>query len=149
MKYLITIVFIVLISGCANKPAIQDEIQLSNKEWNTKKSPLRSKYVKLEDGSSVLSFEWAGTPSESIVKKAEPQLENDIFNTLQKRCGYKRTNLIETRIVEHKYPDYYEVWVFKNKNSARHDKTSGISVVIRALPNNGGTDINYYGDCDS
>jgi len=111
MKYLITIVFIVLISGCANKPAIQDEIQLSNKEWNAKKSPLRSKYVKLEDGSSVLSFEWAGTHGESIVKKAEPQLENDIFNTLQKRCGYKRTNLIETRIVEHKYPDYYEVWV--------------------------------------
>lgn len=149
MKYVITIILIVLISGCAtSKATVQDEVQLSNKEWSAKKSPLRAKYVKFKDGSSVLSFEWAGEPGKSIVKNAEPQLESDIFNALQQRCGYKRTNLIETRIVEHKYPEYYEVWVFKNKKSTRHDKTSGISVVIKALPNGGGTDINYYGNCD-
>ena len=57
--------------------------------------------------------------------------------------------MIETRIVSHENPTYYEVWVFKDKLSKRKDKTSAVSIILTQVPNGGGVDIAFKGSCHS
>ncbi len=52
----------------------------------------------------------------------------------------------EVRVVEHKPPFYYEVWIFNDELSKRSDGTSGISLIL-TFPPTGGTDINLIGNC--
>lgn len=149
-KYLL-LTFVILLSSCASNPDgsnAQLQVQQSNLEWEKKRSPLRSQYTEFEDGSSVLSFVWAGLPGDSIAMRSDVLLD-DIITGLRSQCGYQPKDLLETRIVKHEHPVYYEVWVFKDENSNREDRTSGVTVYLEALPDGGGTDINYYGNCET
>jgi len=149
MLKIITILSVTLLSACSGMSAVERAVVSSNKSLVEKKWPERAVYKDLGSGASVYTFEWAGTPGTSIVESAEPILKTDILNSLEINCGYSPTNLLETRIVEHKNPEFYEVWVFKDKASKRPDKTSAMSVLITFLSNGRGTDLRFIGKCHS
>ncbi|MEH6580096.1 MAG: hypothetical protein V7731_23830 [Amphritea sp.] len=149
IRIIITITIAAIISACSGMATYKRAEELANKDLRAEKSPYRAKHIDLGEETVLLSYEFAGIPGESIVKQAEPALETDIYRILKNKCDYLEANLIETRVVEHKHPEYYEVWVFNDEKSQVKDGISAISVHINFLPNGGGADLEFTGDCHS
>ena len=72
-------------------------------------------------------------------------LGNDVMLGINKQCGFESKDLKEIRVVLHDEARGlgFEVWVFNDPLSQREDKITAISVILKATPNIGGTDINY------
>ena len=72
-------------------------------------------------------------------------LGNDVMLGINKHCGFEAKDLKEIRVVLHDEVRGlgFEVWVFNDPLSQRDDKITAISVILKATPNIGGTDINY------
>ena len=72
-------------------------------------------------------------------------LGNDVMLDINKHCGFEAKDLKEIRVVSHDEERGlgFEVWVFNDPLSQRDDKITAISVILKATPNIGGTDINY------
>lgn len=130
--------------GCASTSSMQ--VQRVNSDLVASKSPLR--YVKdpnYKNGERyVMAF--AGVKGTSATAQAK-QVRSDVFKTIYQHCGFREKDLVETDIVEHKPPYFYEVWVFKDPKSKRDDKRSGLSVVLHQLPGNQGVDFTIRGQC--
>lgn len=130
--------------GCASTSSLK--IQRANSDFATSKSPLR--YVRdlnYKHGERYV-VEFAGVKGTSATAHAK-QVRSDVFKTIQQHCGFREKDLAETRIVEHKPPYFYEVWVFKDPKSKRDDKRSALSVVLHQLPSNQGVDFTIRGQC--
>ncbi len=144
LSTLIALIF--MLSGCGNSLSSQMDIQNENlaKEY----MPTRLHKVTSTSNADMYESHWAGKEGRSIALNSK-LLYSDVLKAFKQGCGFKKSDLIQTRIVSHEIPVFYEVWLFKDAKSKREDKTSGLSVVMKQLPNNGGTDINIYGQCHS
>ena len=148
-RYLLTIILSSMIfSGCAGNPASDAALRSANQALENQFSPLRYVSTPSDSGGSIANVEWAGVPGQSISERA-PQVRQDIFGAIMRNCDLQSSALAETRIVKHEVPTFYEVWLFNDPLSERTDKKSGLAVVMKQLPNGGGVDIQYYGDCHS
>ncbi|MDF2445976.1 MAG: hypothetical protein K0S46_1212 [Moraxellaceae bacterium] len=134
------------LAGCSGNPSAVVAAQASNRDMEKSFSPLRLVATSVDKRASQLTFEFAGTPAPSITANAG-QLRGDIFRSLSSHCGFTESDLVETRVVRHRIPTFYEVWVFNDPQSERPDKRSGLSVVMKQLPNNGGVDFQVHGSC--
>lgn len=132
------------LASCASNPTANSGAEIANKRFAEQLLPMRVKAKDVEGGGSVMTYYWAGTMGESV---ATPVVEKDIYKMININCDYNPEDLKQVNIVRHQYPMFYEVWVFNDKESRREDKTSALSVILKALPNNGGTDINTIGSC--
>jgi hypothetical protein len=136
--------FIVVgILGCSSTPQVGDAVWRSNAKLARQYSPFR--IVPHSDGT--FSRNWAGEPGRSITEDT-PGLKRDVLRGFRSSCGFTAKQLIETRVVRHEDPDYYEVWVFADPASRRKDRTTGISVILKALPS-GSYRIRIKGSCHS
>ena len=145
-EILVTLGILLTLSGCAN--SFERQINMQNITLEQKQQPDRLYKTKSTDKADFYTMEWAGTKGESIALVSE-QLYADILNVFKSHCGFSETDLLETRIVSYKLPTFYEVWVFKDALSERKDKTSAMSVIMTQLPNGGGVDMNFIGQCHS
>ena len=145
-KILLVFLSAFLLTGCVS--SFENQMNSLNKDLKNSKSPTRFVKVASNDKYDKYSQEWAGTPGESVAFSSKI-LTDDIFNTIEKHCGLKREDLVETRVVSHKFPEFYEVWVFKDKLSKRNDGLSGLTVFMKQLPNNQGTDFLVTDTCHS
>lgn len=131
--------------GCSGNPTAVRGGEIANKKLHESRSPVRIEVKVFDGGGAVMSEIWAGKKGESIIQSADEILKNDIVNSF-KKCGFEASSLKEVRVVEHKHPFYYEVWVFNDTESKRTDKMTGISLIL-TFPKEGGTDINLNGKC--
>lgn len=131
--------------GCSITPLEVRVAERTNKELHESRSPVRVNVVVLGGGFTAASQIWAGKKGESVIQSSEEILKNDIINSF-KECGFDASSVKEVRVVEHKHPFYYEVWVFSDAQSEREDKMTGISLILTS-PKTGGTDINIRGNC--
>ena len=122
--------------------------QVTNEKLERDYAPIRLVTKPLGKDSNITTAEWAGTAGVSITSRS-PQVRADVFRVLKERCGFEQEQLLETRIVSHKAPLFYEVWVFSDPLSGQKDKQSGVSVVMKQLPNGGGVDFKLSGECHS
>lgn len=132
------------LASCAGNPTANSGAEIANKRFAEQLFPMRVKARGVEGGGSVMMYYWAGTMGQSV---ATPVVEEDIYKMININCHYSPSDLKQVNVVRHQYPMFYEVWVFNDKESRREDKTSALSVILKALPNNGGTDINTIGSC--
>ena len=90
-------------------------------------------YQEMPNGEIAPSF----APLESV-------LGNDVMLGINKQCGFEPKDLKEIRVVSHDEERGlgFEVWVFNDPLSEREDKITAISVILKATPKIGGTDIN-------
>jgi hypothetical protein len=134
------------LTGCVN--SLDSTYAKENKKLEGEYSPY--KYTKSNEAEGNVSYSLTPTgETDKTIALSSTLLYSDIFKAINDRCGFGENDLVETRVVTHKHPVYYEVWVFNDEISERDDKTSAISVVLRQFPNNGGVDILFYGDCHS
>lgn len=137
-----------LLAGCAGNPSANVAAQVANRDLEKEFSPVRFVTRPVGERSSLTTAEWAGTPGQSITAGAT-QVRADILQSLRQNCGLEEAQLVEVRVVRHRLPLFYEVWVFKDPKSLREDGTSGLSVVMKQLPDNGGVDFSIRGACHS
>lgn len=137
--------FVFLLFGCASNP-MEHSIKTFNKNLEKKFSAYR--YVKTEDVSSHTTYELqpAGSKQQTGAINSELLL-SDTFKSIKQKCNFDKQDLVETRVVSHKYPWFYEVWIFKDVLAEREDKKTALSVRFLAYPDNGGTDIFILGKC--
>lgn len=144
IKRIIFVVFMCVFQfSCANP--LEKQLLKYNEDINNI-SPYRYELVEKTPKFTAYELKLAGVSNPSIAKDSEVLLQ-DILKGVQEKCGFIKDQLIETRKVLYKHPNYYEVWVFKDMLSERDDKTTGISVLLRSYPNDGGVDIEISGDC--
>lgn len=139
---------ITLLSACGTH-GVDKAIRAANAQNHglaAEYSPFRYKVTVNDQGSGVATTEWAGIPGESITAIA-PAVKSDIENVIKRQCDFDPEDLIATRLVSAVEPYFYEVWEYRDDLSKREDKTSGLSVIIEQLPNNGGVDFNLIGNC--
>jgi len=130
-------------TGCISSG--QNQMNSLNQNLQKSKAPIR--YVRTKsDSIEMYKEEWAGKPGKSITLNSK-SLENDVFKLIEEHCGLKKSQLIETRVVSHNPPDFYEVWVFQDPLSKRDDKTSGLAITFKDLGPNQGTDFYVNGNC--
>lgn len=137
---------ICFIFGCAGNPTAERGVEMANEKLHREKSPLRANVKIFQDGGAVISKVWAGEKGSSIMAMADETLKQDVWKLFESKCGFSESELKEVRVVEHKPPFFYEVWVFNDAQSKRDDGTSGISLVLK-VPTSGGTDIELVGAC--
>lgn len=145
-KFFIPLLVVGFLFGCAGNPTAVRGGEIANSNLYKEKSPFRVDVKVLEGGGAVMNKIWAGEKGSSIVESADDILKSDIWKLFEKKCAFSKSDLAEVRVVEHKHPFYYEVWVFKNQLSKRADGTSGISLILN-FPPSGGTDIELVGEC--
>ncbi len=135
-----------IMNGCVSSTTNQMTVQ--NQTFEKQKMPTRLyKTISTQD-SDFYESNWAGEKGRSIALNSI-RLYSDILQAFKQNCGFEQNDLVETRVVSHKPPVFYEVWIFQDQLSKRKDKTSGLSVVLTQFPNDGGVDINFYGKCHS
>ena len=132
----------VLFVGCASSSQrIIDQANKNNlvnfpahKLGKVKETSQAEVYQEMPNGEIAPSF----TPLGSV-------LGNDVMLDINKHCGFEAKDLKEIRVVLHDEVRGlgFEVWVFNDPLSQRDDKITAISVILKATPNIGGTDINY------
>lgn len=137
---------LISLGGCAGHSGTTVVTQKVNRDLEIEFSPIR--FITKENGNngSITTAEWAGTPGQSITKNSA-QVQADVFQSLKANCDLDQSQLAETRIVMHKPPTFYEVWVFNDPLSGRQDKQSALSVVLKQLPNDRGVDFSVHGAC--
>ena len=131
-------------TGCISSS--EGQMRSLNKNRKASNSPTRFTKTVSNDKYDTYGETWAGTPGQSVTTGAK-QLRSDIFNMLEKNCGLKASQLVQTRIVSQKSPEFKEVWVFKDPLSKRKDGLSGLSITLKQLPNNNGVDFVINGEC--
>lgn len=144
---LLVITFSVL-AGCSANPSTQVATQVANRDLEAHFSPVRYAETPIDRKASITKAEWAGVPGTSILNNA-PQVRADVLRSFKENCGLNEEQLSEVRVVKHFPPTFYEVWVFNDPLSQREDGKSGISIVLKQLPNNGGVDFSFHGGCHS
>ncbi|MFL0953481.1 hypothetical protein V3H40_25505 [Vibrio parahaemolyticus] len=92
-------------------------------------SPYRLAEVETTDSKSVFGQIMGGTPGQTIAVVDKLVLK-DVLDSFHQMCGYQPSQVTAINVVSH----------MDNGKSA-------LSLVLKALPNNGGTDIDIYGDC--
>ncbi|OUT17518.1 hypothetical protein [Campylobacter concisus] len=132
----------VLFIGCANNnQRIIDQANKNNLEnfyayklVKVKETNQAEVYQEMPNGELAPSFASLGSV-----------LGNDVMLGINKQCGFEAKDLKEVRVVSHDEDRGlgFEVWVFNDPLSKRDDKITAISVILKATPNIGGTDINY------
>ncbi|EGQ8107695.1 hypothetical protein I7096_005146 [Vibrio parahaemolyticus] len=109
-------------------------------------SPYRLAEVETTDSKSVFGQIMGGTPGQTIAVVDKLVLK-DVLDSFHQMCGYQPSQVTAINVVSHSYPEFYEVWEFDDNDSHMDNGKSALSLVLKALPNNGGTDIDIYGDC--
>ena len=132
----------VLLAGCASSS--QRIVDMANRD-NLVNFPAH-KLVKVKETSQAEVYQ--EMPNGEIAPSFAPLgsvLGNDVMLDINKHCGFEAKDLKEIRVVLHDEVRGlgFEVWVFNDPLSQREDKTIAISVILKATPNIGGTDINY------
>jgi len=145
-EILLTLGILLTLSGCAN--SFERQINMQNITLEQKQQPDRLYKTKSTDKADFYTMEWAGTKGESMAF-GSGLLYSDILKAFKVHCGFDEADLYETRIVSYKPPTSYEVWVFKDLLSEREDKTSAMSIIMTQLPNAGGVDMHFIGQCHS
>ncbi|PID48374.1 MAG: hypothetical protein CR967_00320 [Proteobacteria bacterium] len=135
-----------MINGCVN--SFSNQMNVQNENLEKQYMPIRLYKTTSTNNADIYESDWAGEKGKSIALNSK-LLYSDVLKAFKQGCGFEESDLVETRIVSHKIPVFYEVWVFKDAMSKRKDKTSGLSVVLTQLPNGGGVDIYFYGKCHS
>jgi len=139
----VTMLTSLVFTGCISSG--QSQMNSLNENLQKSKAPIR--YVRTKsDSVEMYKEEWAGRPGKSITLNSKI-LENDVLKLIEEHCGLKKSQLIETRVVSHNPPDFYEVWVFQDPLSKRDDRTSGLAITFKDLGPNQGTDFNVNGNC--
>ena len=131
-----------LLAGCASSS--QRIVDMANRD-NLVNFPAH-KLVKVKETSQAEVYQ--EMPNGEIAPSFAPLgsvLGNDVVLYINKHCGFEAKDLKEIRVVLHDEVRGlgFEVWVFNDPLSQREDKTTAISVILKATPNIGGTDINY------
>lgn len=137
-----------LLAGCAGNPTAEHAIRSANRGLERDYAPLRMVATPTGKRSVAVSPQWAGTVAPSITTAASV-VRDDVLQAFAAHCGFHAEQLAEVRVVWHRPPEFYEVWVFNDPQSGRKDGKSGVSVILRQLPNNGGVDYSLRGDCHS
>ena len=132
----------VLLAGCASSS--QRIVDMANRD-NLVNFPAH-KLVKVKETSQAEVYQ--EMPNGEIAPSFAPLgsvLGNDVMLDINKHCGFEAKDLKEIRVVLHDEVRGlgFEVWIFNDPLSQREDKTTAISVILKATPNIGGTDINY------
>ena len=133
----------VLFVGCASSSS-QRAIDIANKDLLNSFNP----YILSKTNETKDAVTYQSMPAGDVWPSLAPigsALVVDVFKEINKVCNFKYSDLKETRMVyfDDKTSFSYEVWVFNDPLSQREDKTTAISVILKATPNIGGTDINY------
>jgi len=128
--------------GCASS-SNDRAISIANKNLLTSFNP----YILVKTKETKDSVTYQSMPAGDVWPSLAPvgsALFVDVFKQINKACNFKFTDLKETRMVyfDEKTLSSYEVWVFNDPLSQRDDKITAISVILKATPNIGGTDIN-------
>lgn len=131
-----------LLAGCASSS--QMIVDMANRD-NLVNFPAH-KLVKVKETSQAEVYQ--EMPNGEIAPSFAPLgsvLGNDVMLDINKHCGFEAKDLKEVRVVSHDEARGlgFEVWVFNDPLSQREDKITAISVILKATPNIGGTDINY------
>ena len=131
-----------LLAGCASSS--QMIVDMANRD-NLVNFPAH-KLVKVKETSQAEVYQ--EMPNGEIAPSFTPLgsvLGNDVMLDINKHCGFEAKDLKEIRVVLHDEVRGlgFEVWVFNDPLSQRDDKITAISVILKATPNIGGTDINY------
>ena len=131
-----------LLAGCASSS--QMIVDMANRD-NLVNFPAH-KLVKVKETSQAEVYQ--EMPNGEIAPSFAPLgsvLGNDVMLGINKQCGFEAKDLKEVRVVSHDEARGlgFEVWVFNDPLSQREDKITAISVILKATPNIGGTDINY------
>ena len=132
----------VLFVGCASSSS-QRAIDIANKDLLNSFNP----YILAKTNETKDSVTYQSMPAGDVWPSLAPigsALVVDVFKEINKVCNFKYSDLKETRMVyfDDKTSFSYEVWVFNDPLSGRDDKITAISVILKATPNIGGTDIN-------
>jgi hypothetical protein len=135
-----------IMNGCVN--SLSNQMNIQNKNLEKQYMPIRLYKTASSNDADFYKSDWAGKKGNSIALNSK-LLYTDILKAFKQNCGFNENDLLETRIVSHKHPIYYEVWVFKDDLSKRKDKTSALSVVLTQVPNSGGVDMDFNGECHS
>ena len=130
-----------LLAGCASSS--QRIVDMANRD-NLVNFPAH-KLVKVKETSQAEVYQ--EMPNGEIAPSFAPLgsvLGNDVMLGINKQCGFEAKDLKEIRVVLHDEVRGlgFEVWIFNDPLSQREDKTTAISVILKATPNIGGTDIN-------
>ncbi|HEY9135860.1 MAG TPA: hypothetical protein VIM85_08705 [Pseudomonadales bacterium] len=143
MRFLILIT--AFLAACSTAHVMNKQVQQFNAAQEEKFQPTRARFTELKGGVTNLEFGvWAGTPGETA---ANPEYRRKVLDRLESHCGFDESSLKEVRVVKHEPPIWYEVWVFNNPASKRHDKTSGFSIVFEFNPSANTTTTSFYGSC--
>lgn len=131
-----------LLAGCASSS--QRIVDMANRD-NLVNFPAH-KLVKVKETNQAEVYQ--EMPNGEIAPSFAPLgsvLGNDVMLDINKHCGFEAKDLKEIRVVLHDEVRGlgFEVWIFNDPLSQREDKTTAISVILKATPNIGGTDINY------
>ncbi|MGE4542959.1 MAG: hypothetical protein AB7D06_02505 [Pedobacter sp.] len=138
-KIVIFLILFCTLSGCALKNEIDAIVATQNKDLERAGRPVRVAYTKQPGGVGNIDYGvWAGQPGTTVANK---QYQDFIFNYFETKCGLKKSDLKEVRVVSHNKPIWYEVWIFSDEKSIRPDKTSGRSVIMRYIPEENATDV--------
>ena len=132
----------VLFVGCASSSS-QRAIDIANKDLLNSFNP----YILSKTNETKDAVTYQSMPAGDVWPSLAPigsALVVDVFKEINKVCNFKYSDLKETRMVyfDDKTSFSYEVWVFNDPLSGRDDKITAISVILKATPNIGGTDIN-------
>ena len=132
----------VLFVGCASS-SNERAISIANKDLLNSFNP----YILSKTNETKDSVTYQSMPAGDVWPSLAPigsALVVDVFKEINKACNFKYSDLKETRMVyfDDKTSFSYEVWVFNDPLSGRDDKITAISVILKATPNIGGTDIN-------
>ena len=133
----------VLLAGCASS-SNERAISIANKDLLNSFNP----YILAKTNETKDAVTYQSMPAGDVWPSLAPigsALVVDVFKEINKACNFKYSDLKETRMVyfDDKTSFSYEVWVFNDPLSQREDKITAISVILKATPNIGGTDINY------
>ena len=132
----------VLLAGCASS-SNERAISIANKDLLNSFNP----YILAKTNETKDAITYQSMPAGDVWPSLAPigsALVVDVFKEINKTCNFKYSDLKETRMVyfDDKTSFSYEVWVFNDPLSQRDDKITAISVILKATPNIGGTDIN-------
>jgi len=140
-KLVLFLVFLSVLSGCTLRNSMDGVVVTQNKDLERAGRPVRVAYTKQPGGIGNLDYGvWAGQPGTTVANK---QYRDFIFNYFETKCGLKKSDLKEVRIVSHNKTVWYEVWVFNDEKSIRPDKTSGRSVIMKYIPEENSTDVTF------
>ena len=131
-----------LLAGCASS-SNERAISIANKDLLNSFNP----YILAKTNETKDSVTYQSMPAGDVWPSLAPigsALVVDVFKEINKVCNFKYSDLKETRMVyfDDKTSFSYEVWVFNDPLSGRDDKITAISVILKATPNIGDTDIN-------